>query len=173
MHLRERIALKAAIGFMEQLPCHLQVHGCFADSAVPEVCGEQREHPLYIFPFAIPGQETSHGKRVPKIMKPRLVASTVKSQYAGLFSEPLELMVSMIVTDHHAYLCGEQSRRAFVSEARPMSHSVKSQDADKIFSDRNQPGLAELRFANGQCGIPEIRVLMLQAIASPKRNPVP
>jgi len=72
-------------------------------------------------------------------------------------------MVSMIVTDHHPYLCGEECRWAFVTEARPMPQSVKSQKADKIFSDRNQPGLAELRFANGQCGIPEIRVLMLQA----------
>ena len=76
-----------------------------------EVCRKQREHPLYIFPIAIPGQEASHGKRVPKIVKPRLIASTVESQNTGLSSEPLELVVSMTVTDHHAYLCGEESRR--------------------------------------------------------------
>src|SRR5271157_6092634 len=50
-----------------------------------------------------------------------------------------------------------------VPEARPMSHSVKSQDADKIFPNRNQSGLAELRFPNGQCRLPEIHIFMLQA----------
>ena len=74
---------------------------------------------------------------VPKIMKPRLVAGTVESQNTGLSSKPLELMVSMTVTDHHAYLCGEESGRALVAKPRPMSHSVKSHDTNQIFSDRD------------------------------------
>jgi len=110
VHLREGIALKAVVGFLEQFPCHLEVHRCFIYSAVPEVSGKQREHSLYVFSLAIPGQETSHGKRVPKVMEPRLIAGTVESQYPGFLSQPLELMVSMIVADHHPYLCCEKRR---------------------------------------------------------------
>ena len=61
-----------------------------------EICRKQREHPLHIFSIAIPCQETSYGKGVPKIMKPRLIASSVESKYGSFSSEPLELMVSMI-----------------------------------------------------------------------------
>jgi hypothetical protein len=96
-------------------------------------------------------------------MEPRLIAGSVESQYPGFLSQPLELMVSMIVADHHPYLCGEKCRGALVPDARTMSPSVKSQNAHNIFSNRNQPGLAELGFPNGQCGVPEVRILMLQA----------
>jgi hypothetical protein len=100
---------------------------------------------------------------LPKIMEPRLITSSIESQYAGLPPQPLELMVRMIVSDRHSYLCGQKGRGPLVPEARPMSHSVKSQDADKIFPNRNQSGLAELRFPNGQCRLPEIHIFMLQA----------
>src|SRR5271157_5268628 len=98
---------------------------------------------------------------MPKIMEPRLITSRIESQYAGLPPQPLELMVRMIVSDRHSYLCGQEGRGPLVPEARPMSHSVKPQDADKIFPNRNQSGLAELRFPNGQCRLPEIHILML------------
>jgi hypothetical protein len=74
---------------------------------------------------------------LPKIMQPRLIAGTVKSQYPGLPSQPFELMVGMIVSDHHPYLGGEEGRWALVPHTRTMAHSVKSEDADKILSDRN------------------------------------
>jgi hypothetical protein len=161
VHLREHVAFKAAIGFLKQLPCHLEVHRCLVYSAVAEVRGQEREHPLNIFPFAIPGHETSHGKSVPKIMQARLITGSIESQYAGLLPEPLELMVGVIVSDHHSYFCGQNCRGTFVPEARPMSHSVESQDADKIPSDWNQSRLAELRFPDGQLRFFEIHVFML------------
>ena len=68
-----------------------------------------------LFSLAVPSQKTSYGEGVPKIMQPRLVARTVKSQHSGLFSQPLELMSSMIVTDHHAYLGGKKCWRPLVS----------------------------------------------------------
>jgi hypothetical protein len=40
VHLREDIALKAAVGFLEQFPRHLEVHRRFIHAAVPEVCGQ-------------------------------------------------------------------------------------------------------------------------------------
>ena len=93
-------------------------------------------------------------------MEPRLIAGIVKSKYPGFLSQPSNLMVGMIVSDYHPYLCSEECRRALVPYTRTMSHSVKFQDADKILSDRNQSRLAELRFPNHECGIPEIRILM-------------
>ena len=72
-----------------------------------------------------------------KIMHPRLIAGSVKSQYPGLLSQPFELVVGMIVSDHHPNLGGEECRWALVPYTRTMTHSVKSEDADKILSDRN------------------------------------
>jgi hypothetical protein len=100
---------------------------------------------------------------VPKIVEPWLVAGSVESQYSGLLSQPLELMAGMIVSEHHANLCREDCRWALISHTWTMPPSVKFQDADKILSDWNQPGLAELGFSNRQCGILEIRILVLQA----------
>jgi hypothetical protein len=94
-------------------------------------------------------------------MQPRLITGSVESQYAGLLPEPLELMVGVIVSDHHSYFCGQNCRGTFVPEARPMSHSVESQDADKIPSDWNQSRLAELRFPDGQRRFFEIHVFIL------------
>ncbi len=119
MHLREGIALKAAVGFLKQFPCHLEVHGCFIHAAMSKVRGQQREHSLYVFPLAIPGQETSYGKAVAKIMQPRLIAGTVKPQHPGLLSQPFELVVGMIVSDHHPYLGGEECRWTLVRGAIP------------------------------------------------------
>jgi hypothetical protein len=137
VHLREGIALKAAVGFLEQFRCHLEVHGRFFYAAVAKICGQQWEHSLYVFPFAIPGQEAGHGKGVSKIMESWLIAGTVKSQNPSLSSQPFELVVGMIVLDHHPYLGGEECRWALVSHTRTMAHSVKSEDADKILPDRN------------------------------------
>ena len=94
-------------------------------------------------------------------MQPRLEARTVESQYAGFFSQPLELMVSMIVTDHHAYLGGKKRRGPLVPYAWPMSDSVKSQDADEIFPDWNQSGLPEFGFSNREGSISEVCIFVL------------
>ena len=61
---------------------------------------------------------------MPKIVEPRLIAGTVESQYPGFLSQPLELMVSMSVADHHPYLCGEKCRGSLVPDARTMSQSI-------------------------------------------------
>jgi hypothetical protein len=96
-------------------------------------------------------------------MEPRLITGSIKSQHSSLFPQPLELMVGVIVSDHHSYFCGQNCRGTLVPETRPMSHSVESQDVDKISSNWNQSGLAELRFPDGQCRFSEINIFMLQA----------
>jgi len=51
-------------------------------------------------------------------MQSRLIAGTVKSQYPGLLSQPFELVVGMIVSDHHAYLrslSAEQAAKPLVA----------------------------------------------------------
>ena len=128
---------------------------------------------MNIFPFAISGHEASHGECVPKIMQPRLVAGGIESQYARFLPQPLELMVGMIVSDHHSYFCSQHCRGTLVPETRPMPHSVESQDANKISPNWNESGLAELRFSDGQCPFSEIRIFMPQRAASPRRSPVP
>ncbi|HEY6848583.1 MAG TPA: hypothetical protein VI320_20585, partial [Terracidiphilus sp.] len=72
-----------------------------------------------------------------KVMEPRLITSSIKSQHAGLFPQPLELMVGVIVSDHHSYFCDQNRRGTLVPETRPVSHSVESQDVDKISSNWN------------------------------------
>jgi hypothetical protein len=72
-------------------------------------------------------------------------------------------MFGVIVSDHHSYSSSQNCRGTLVPETRPMSHSVEPQDADKISSNWNQSGLAELRFPDGQHRPSEIHVLMLQA----------
>ncbi len=134
---------------------------------MPEICGEQREHSLYVFSLTIPGQETCHRERVPKIVEPWLIAGTIESQYPDLFSQPLELMVGMIVSDHHPYLCREDRRGALVPHTGAMSQSVKSQHLDEVLPDRHQPGLTKFGFPNDQCSIFEIRIGMLQATHLP------
>jgi hypothetical protein len=81
-------------------------------------------------------------------MEPWLIAGTVKPQYASLSSQPLELVVGMIASDHHPYLGGEERRWELVTNTWTMAHSVKSENTDKILSDRNQSRFAELRFSN-------------------------
>jgi hypothetical protein len=80
---------------------------------------------------------------VAEIMEPWLVAGTVKSQYSSFSSQPFEFVVGMPVLDHHAYLGGEERRRALVANTWTMPHSVKPEDTDEILSDRNQSGFAE------------------------------
>ena len=94
-------------------------------------------------------------------MQPRLITSSIESEYAGFFPQPLKLMVSVIVSDHHSYFCGQHRRGTLVPETRPMPHLVESQDADKIPSNWNQSGLAKLRFPDGQRRFSEIYVFML------------
>ena len=72
-----------------------------------------------------------------KIMQPRLIPGVVESQYPSFHSQPFELMVGMIVSDHHPYLGGEECGWALVPHTRTMAHSIKSEDADEILSNWN------------------------------------
>ena len=98
-----------------------------------------------------------------KIMEPWLIAGIVESQHPSLSSQPFEFVVGMPVLDHHPYLGGEERRWALVADTRTMAHSIKSEDADEILSDRDQSRFAELRFPNQKRPVFEVRVGMRQA----------
>jgi hypothetical protein len=49
-----------------------------------------RQKPLYVFSFAVPGDEANDGKCMAEVMQPWLISSFLRAQHASLLAQPFE-----------------------------------------------------------------------------------